>query len=72
MFAGNKSDNFNLDLNGPAIGENDNGKEHPVNKLKQKLNDEKKLISLRRNIAYYKLITLYCIATQAKLARKDS
>ncbi len=41
LFAGNKSDNFNLDLNGPAIWENDNGKEHPVNKLKQKLNDEK-------------------------------
>jgi hypothetical protein len=42
LFADNKSDSSNFILNDP-LADNDNGKEHPVDKLKQKLNDEKKL-----------------------------
>lgn len=41
LFAENKSDSFNFVLNGSAVKGADNGKAHPVEELKQKLDGEK-------------------------------
>ncbi len=41
LFAENKSDSFDFVLNGSDVIKADNGKEHPVDGLKQKLDKEK-------------------------------